>query len=70
MRKNGFYLGLVPLAELDDGTSCECGEHGDGQLSGLLPSIVVLDASEAVTQACNQLSWGLTIGRWVRRRIL
>jgi len=49
MRKNGFYLGLVPLAELDDGTSCECGEHGDGQLSGLLPSIVVLDALEAVT---------------------
>lgn len=30
--ENSLYLGLVPLFELDDGTSSECGEHSDGLL--------------------------------------
>lgn len=30
--KDGLDLGLVPLLELDDGSSCECGQHGGRQL--------------------------------------
>lgn len=37
MSKNSLYLGLIPLLELDDGSSRECGEHrccgGDGWLA-------------------------------------
>lgn len=36
VREDRLDLGPVPLAQLDDGTGCEGGEHGAGQLEAVM----------------------------------
>ncbi len=54
---DGFYLGLVPLPQLDDSAGRECGEHGGGgggQL-GRRSAMVVVQKGSCVS-ICEEVS--------------
>lgn len=68
MGEDRLDLGAVPRPELDDGSRCECGEHGGARLGSPLLAAAVLHETEWVfcwaSRAVSEVIWGCCRLAW------